>query len=370
MRLCSRGSELFRFFAAAFAVIILLLSSFTAQAVDYYWNPVGGGGSGNWNIADMTWSTDNINNNTPWVNGGNAILGTTAQTAPWVLTVDPAGVSVSGINDTYNNTSPATDQGGTAYQVSGGPITLVAGGDGNVDINTTGFLQVRSVMTSAGAVNLVKTGANYFDIFGANTYSGTTDIQGGGVDAQIATAFGTSSVTIENGAFMWWYGDGPGDGTSNGTVTYNNNFTFLGNGLGGETTGSAWNSAFTINGNGGGAGRSTAIFQGGSITLGGRMRASSNTSTLTINENVTLTINPATGGADNVIEAGYSGSGSGRPNKYNRQHRLRPLADGRESCDGLRGPERRQWRCQRQYRFRHRHIHKELFRNSAVDGNE
>ena len=57
------------------------------------------------------------------------------------------------------------------------------------------------------------------------------------MDAQIASAFGTSSVTIENGAFMWWYGDGPGDGTANGTVTYANNFTFIGPGLGGAAVG-------------------------------------------------------------------------------------------------------------------------------------
>ena len=79
MRSQSVGSYVF---SATLAVMALLFASFAAQAQDLYWNPVSGGGAGNWNTADMTWSTDNTNNNSQWINGSNAILGAATPGTP------------------------------------------------------------------------------------------------------------------------------------------------------------------------------------------------------------------------------------------------------------------------------------------------
>ena len=151
-------------------------------------------------------------------------------------------------------------------------------------------MQIRSIITSDAPISVVKTGINYLDLFGVSTYSGTTEIQQGGVDAQVPLAFGTSAVTIQPGAFMWWWGDGPG-GTS---ITYANDFTFNGQGYNLPTDG--WGAAFNVNGT-----NSTAIFNG-TVHLNGTIIARGANDTLTLNGPVILD-GPST------IAAGITGGG-------------------------------------------------------------
>ena len=94
MRFQVLGTNLFRYFSVSLAVIVLLLSSIGAQAADLYWN-VPSGGAGTWDTTTPAlWSTDNVANNTPWIDGSNAILG---GTAPGILTIAPSGVSAQNI---------------------------------------------------------------------------------------------------------------------------------------------------------------------------------------------------------------------------------------------------------------------------------
>ena len=294
MRFQVLGTNLFRYFSVSLAVIVLLLSSFGAQAADLYWNVPSGGG-GTWDTTSMVWSTDNASNNTAWIDGSNAILG---GTAPGILTIAPSGVSAQNITDALNTgTAVPPVPGGTAYQITGGPLKLV----GTPTITATGFLQIRSIITSDAPISVVKTGINYLDLFGVSTYTGTTEIQQGGLDAQVPLAFGTSAVTVQPTAFMWWWGDGPG-GTS---ITYANNFTFNGNGYNLPTDNWA---AFNVNGT-----NSTAIFTG-TVHLNGSMVAREPNNTLTLNGPVILD-------GDSTIAAGISGERLGQTTKCKYFHR-------------------------------------------------
>ena len=181
------GPSLFRVFSVLMTITILLISAAGVPATEYFWNSPNGG-SGTWDTTNIMWSVDNVSTPTIiWNNlaGDDATFG---GTAAFTVTVAPGGIDVHNIT---NNTTVTNNPPG--YNFAGGTITLVGTAP---TITTNGSTAISSVI--AGTSGLVKAGTQFLDLFGNNTYSGVTEIQAGQVDPQTDTAFGTSSVVVDN----------------------------------------------------------------------------------------------------------------------------------------------------------------------------
>ena len=243
-----------------------------------------------WNATDKLWSVNATSSPTIiWPNnnvtGDNATFdGSTSYT----VTV-AAGTNINVHNITNNNSST----GGTGQIIIGAgdtASTLTFVGT-TPTINCNQWMAFYPVIAGTG-INLYKTGTGWFDLFGNNTYSGTTTIDQGNVDAQTDTAFGTSAVTITGQCYMWWWGD---HGT---TRTYANNFTFIGNG------GTDPNGTAALNVNGG-----TAIFNG-TVTIGDPLYTSGST-IIARSSGCVLTLNgPVILNGTSIIAAGTAGGGA------------------------------------------------------------
>ncbi len=268
------GSDV-RYGMGILAAVLCLFTTATSQATQlYYWNAPNAG-SGTWDTTNTKWSTDSASTPTIiWNNttdGGDdaAFAGST-----YTVTVAPGGITVHNLSTSA--TGQVTISGSTLTLVGspGSPPTFTCPGSGW----TSGF-RINSVI--AGTSGFVKTGAAYFDLFGNNIYTGTTEIQGG-MDAQTDGAFGNSSVLVQNGGFIWWWGD------NNGPLrTWNNNFTFNGNGDGSANG----RGALSIDGG--------SVTINGSVNLNGTIIAQGGGSVLTLNGPVTLD-------GDSRIAAGFS----------------------------------------------------------------
>ncbi len=272
------GSNLFRFFNSLLAILFLFTTA--SYAVDtLYW--LGTGGGGDWNLTSNNWTlTSGGSPNTQWVNGDDANLPAYATRSN--ITVDSGGISVENI--TVNNTTAL----GTSYVLSGGPITLT-GTTPTITSSSTGIwdgVEIDSVIS--GSVGLQKDGLGFLDLYGANNYTGVTNLIGGYVTLFNDSALGSSAggaadgTVVQSGAGMFcWVNrtiageyltlNGFGDGTNtairvggNQRLTWNGPVT-LGSNTGILTdNGSTYTFGSTIDGSG--AGANFTLNLGGDLT--------------------------------------------------------------------------------------------------------
>ena len=200
------------FAAVGTSVLALALLSSPAQATPVFWygNGTTIGGAGTWNTSSNNWSTaSNGTGITTYaaVNGGS----TTTDTATFQGTAG-TGAVVLGSNISVNAISFVT----TGYTVSGGgfKITLV-GTAPNIGSSATSGI-VSAVVDGAANVGLVKGGTGTLTLSGANTYTGSTTINGGTLS--ISSIGGGTGVSSNLGAgtgsiFM-------GSGGNNATLLY------------------------------------------------------------------------------------------------------------------------------------------------------
>jgi fibronectin-binding autotransporter adhesin len=145
----------------------------------------------------------------------------------------PSGIFVSKTNGSATQTinSPITLNNGIQIQNnSAGALVLGGTIDTNgktIDLNGTGTTGATGVISGTGAIRQTGTGTTTFS--GANTYTGATTISGGTLNANNATALGTSAVTLAGGTL----------GSTNAS-TIGNTVSLTGSaGLSGVTTGGA-----------------------------------------------------------------------------------------------------------------------------------
>jgi len=145
----------------------------------------------------------------------------------------PSGIFVSQTNGSATQTvnPPITLNNGIQIQNnSAGALVLggtIATNGKTIDLNGTGSTTATGVISGTGAIRQTGTGTTTFS--GANTYSGATTISGGTLNANNATALGTSAVTLAGGTL----------GSTNAS-TIGNTVALTGNaGLSGLTSGGA-----------------------------------------------------------------------------------------------------------------------------------
>ena len=280
----SLGLGLSSVISAFLTISILLLSAAGVPATEYFWNSPNGG-SGTWDTATANWYPDALGTPPPVIWNNGTVGGDDATfygTAVYTVTVASGGINVHNIT---NNTTIANNPPG--YTISGGTITLVGT---TPTITANGTTAIRSVI--AGTNGFVKAGPQFLDLFGDNTYSGVTDVQAGWIDPQTDTAFGTSSVIIEDGATVWSWGDS----NVSPIRTLANAITLSGAGMAGNGalqacgTNGAANCRVTLNG---------AITLAASATMGASANTGQGTQgSFTVNNtitgtDVTLTFNSA-----------------------------------------------------------------------------
>ena len=330
------GSNLFRVFSGLLATLSLLFCASGAQGTQYYWNSPTGG-SGTWDTTSTKWSVDSTTlPSVVWnnANGDDAILdGTYSSSA--TVTVAAGGISVHNLTIE----TPIRNK----YDLTGSTITFV-GSSPVLNIDTSSGSNGASIHSViAGTSGLVKTGGGFLDLWGANTYSGGTDIQSGPVDPQTDTAFGISSspVTVESGATIWsWDGvtrtlsnaitiNGTGNGSGalqeqSGTFNLNGPLALGSDAqvhvVGGSNTMNITNTVtgtsanFTVTSDGGaninisgnmnlGTGR-LIVNSNGTVTLTGTANSWSGGTTLSANGSGGGVLNIGTGGAASIGTSG------------------------------------------------------------------
>jgi autotransporter-associated beta strand protein len=177
-------------------------------------------GDGNWQLGGGGAGVNTYNGDTMVLNGtlkigANNVL--PHGTGKGNLFIDTAGVfdlvdrtqiTVNGLNGT--GTVDCPDRGGAS-----GPQTLTVG-DGNAAGNFSGVIQnVAAPNKTAGLVTLVKTGTGTQILSGANTYSGTTAVNGGTLLVNSPGSLPATACTVNSGGTLG------GDGYINGPVTVN-----------------------------------------------------------------------------------------------------------------------------------------------------
>ncbi len=142
----------------------------------------------------------------------------------------PSGIFVSQTNGSATQTiNPplALNNGIQIQNNSAGALVLngtIATNGNAIDLNGTGATTATGVISGTGAIRQTGTGTTTFS--GANTYTGATTISGGTLNANNATALGTSAVTLAGGTL----------GSTNAS-TIGNTVALTGNaGLSGITT--------------------------------------------------------------------------------------------------------------------------------------
>ena len=170
-----------------------------------------------------------------------------------------------------------------------GAVTLGGGGDAYLTYAVAGDNTTANVISGKGTVT--QQGTGNVTLSGANTYTGTTNVESGTLTAGSATAFGASTVSISSGATLA-IGDkalanavsvksGAAGALSTGTITSN------GGTIGNLTLGSY--SRLDVTGSLGLASAATLTFDMGGLTAGGAPLVSiSGGLTLTGTHNLTL----------------------------------------------------------------------------------
>lgn len=168
-----------------------------APAGTYTATGAGLGGTGTWNTSARRWYTGGAE--VPWVAGNNAIFWGTAGT----VTLS-AGQSANSLTFKSNG-----------YVLTASTLTI-SGGSVAVDLNMTAT--INSVV--AGNVGLAKNGAGTLTLTNANTYLGSTTINGGTLKVMNTSGSGTGAgpVAVSIGGKLTGTGIVGGTVTSNGII--------------------------------------------------------------------------------------------------------------------------------------------------------
>jgi autotransporter-associated beta strand protein len=161
-----------------------------------------------------------------------------------------------------------------------GPLTL--GGDGDIT--------VASIISSATASTLTKTGTGRVTLSGSNSFTGTTTVSAGTLEIRNNSALGTTAggTTVNSGAVLRLAG---------GLTNVAESLTVNGTGISNDGALQNFSDTNVVT---------------GAITLGSAARINSNGGTLTINGNISGSGKALTaGGAGNTTIAGVIGTGSG-----------------------------------------------------------
>ena len=230
-------------------------------------------GSGNWSTSSANWSNGTSDN--PWnnANADTAVIGNGG--TPGTITVQPAGVTVGGIN-----LDPVT--GTSGYQFTGGPITLsgtavISGNDG-----TTSGANFGVNVTGAGSLTVGGTSPVTFSGPGLSDYAGPTTVNGTLLNN---TTISNSTVTVNSG------GVAGGSGTYGGNVTVSSGGTFAPGGAvnGGVATMTTLENNLTLSS---GAQVNYLLNDASSSGTAGGNDAAAVSGTLTINPDLTINVDP------------------------------------------------------------------------------
>ncbi|MBL7875736.1 MAG: autotransporter-associated beta strand repeat-containing protein, partial [Cyclobacteriaceae bacterium] len=169
----------------------------------------------------------------------------------------------------YSETIGSLSGSGLVTTSSGATMTLNTGGD-NSSTTFSGIIQ----NGSGTGIGLSKTGSGSFSLSGNNTYSGTTNLLGGTLNINSASAIGTGPLTIFNGTTLGNSSGSPVTLTTNNAVNLNGDFTFGGTqdlNLGTGATSFGSTRGVTINSNtltlGGVINTGFSLFKSGAGTL-------------------------------------------------------------------------------------------------------
>ncbi|WP_353152475.1 autotransporter-associated beta strand repeat-containing protein, partial [Pollutimonas bauzanensis] len=174
-------------------VLLLGLAAGPAAAADVYWDVNGGspgqGGSGTWNLSDVTWNQSSDGVAGPfraWDNVAldTAVFGGTAGTVTVGGALNAGGLTFTTANYTLN--------GGTV--TLGGASPTIAVASGNATINST----------IAGNTGVTKSGAGNLILNNANTFSGGLRVGAGALTVNSDSALGAAGngVTMAGGSAL------------------------------------------------------------------------------------------------------------------------------------------------------------------------
>ena len=165
-------------------------------------------------------NTTGVSNEFYWANGGGFSAGSAkmtvqinggAGTVTWGTT---QGSQIVGTLMLSSTTAGAVTELQNAVNLNGGVRTVEV--DDNLN-STADYAQMSGVVSGTGTSSLTKTGAGKLYLSGANTYTGTTTISGGALQAAIGTS-GTPANGINYNSFISLDG---GVYQSNATYTFN-----------------------------------------------------------------------------------------------------------------------------------------------------
>ena len=188
--------------------------------------------------------------------------------------------------------------GANASTITGGTLKGTSGKDLVIIQNNTGALVISSTIAdNGGATALTKSGTGILTLFGSNTYTGGTYINGGTVNFNNDNAVGTGPLTLLTGTTI--------DNTSGGTITLAGTSP-----VSWGTTGLA--SALTYTGTGG----SVLNMAAGGLVIQapvtvGNMASGGNSFTLTVNNgvlNIMGSLTGATGFYNTMLIKGGAGT--------------------------------------------------------------
>ena len=289
------------------------------QAATVYWdiNGTGGAGASNTGIASGTWDASNTFFNTDSTGLGG---GTLAAWASGDTLVFSAGSNASNLSTV--TVSGTQGIGGLTFEeglvtLTGGALQLMA----NSDINVATGLTATVNSTLDGTFNLTKTGDGVLALGGTNTYSGNTLINAGtlsiSADTNLGSAPGTvvaDSINFTGTSTLQFTGTGSPTINSNRGITISSGVTGTAQvvasantvAYSGVITGAA---GTTFRKTGAGtlnlSGNSTSAFlgalnvDGGTLVLSGAGRIAG-TSSVTIGNRATLTLDQTTNTADRI----------------------------------------------------------------------
>lgn len=252
------------------------------------------------------------------VSGGTLVAGTENNLAGQAVTVNGGTLDIGGVNNAA-----------TSVALSSGSITGTTG-----TLTTALTATVATGVTSsvsailAGSSGLTKNGSGTLSLSGANTYTGTTTVNGGtletvgnevlantgtvslvnagstfklGGNESVAALTGAATTSVNLQSYNLALGAGVASGvvntnsttmTGTGSVTKNGVGILYLNTLNNYSGGFTLNSGevlFTSSGNAGAGGVTNSVFGTGKLTLnGGTIASSSSTSTRNINNNIEL----------------------------------------------------------------------------------
>lgn len=288
------------------------------QAATVYWDINGTGGAGASNTGSATGTWDGVNtffNTDPAGGVGSVAAWSGGDTLVFSAGTNATNVSTVTVSGTQGIGGLTFEEG--LVTLTGGALQLTA----NSDINVATGLTATVNSTLDGAFNLTKTGNGVLALGGTNSYSGNTLINAGTLsissDANLGTAPGgvvADSINFTGSSTLQFTGTGNPTINSNRGITIGNTFTGTTQvvasantvAYGGVITGAA-GTTFRKTGSGtlNLSGNSTSAYlgalnvDGGTLALSGAGRIAG-TSSVTIGNRATLTLDQTTNTADRI----------------------------------------------------------------------